>query len=121
MRNTRQYLFSLTRPYRNVHCTRAAGREIRRAGEAAGANGCIHMGSRWAVVADGRTGLDSRHRRVAGDSSDCAVDPVSIHSSATLRMAWERRQSKRTGTAAGDKTAEVEGTRGRTRMAGSKT
>lgn len=36
-------------------------------------------------------------------------------------MARDRRQSKRTGTAAGDKIAEAEGTRGRPSMAGSKT
>jgi hypothetical protein len=57
----------------NIHCNREAGRGIRRAAEAAGANGCNRRDSGVAeVAAGGTTGRDSRRREaVAGDALGC--------------------------------------------------
>lgn len=49
------------------------------------------------------------------------ADSVSSTRAQKSPMVRDRRQSKRTGTAAGDKVAEAEGTRGRPSMAGNKT
>lgn len=94
-------LSSLTRPYRNVHCNRAAGREIRRAGEAVGANGCIRTGSRLGAVADGRTGPGSRRREVAGDASDCDNRFSQFHSSAKFATAWGKETKQAYGYCCG--------------------
>lgn len=92
---------SLTRPYRNVHCNRAAGPGIRRVGEAAEANGCIRKDSRSAAVVDGRTGLDSRRKGVGGDALDCDNRVSQIPLEREVRTAWGKETKQAYGYCCG--------------------